>query len=44
MMMLHYYTQKGFKLNYLLNLSISEKLFYFASMETALKERADFFS
>ena len=34
---LHYYTQKGFTLDYLLNLSLVEKLFYVKSMEIQIE-------
>lgn len=40
---MHYYIQKGFSLEYLLNLSFSEKMFFTASMEKALEERETFY-
>ncbi len=36
--MMHYYLQKGFDIYKLLSLSFSEKMFYYASMHTALEE------
>lgn len=41
---LHYYLQKGFKIEYLLHLGFEEKMFYVASMEIALEERQKMFS
>jgi len=41
---LHYYTQKGFTLDYLLSLGLEARMFYVASMEKALEERERFFS
>lgn len=38
---LHYYLQKGFTLDYLLNLTTQEKLFLSASMKLAFEEKAE---
>ncbi|WP_427340651.1 hypothetical protein [Caloranaerobacter sp. DY30410] len=38
MYFLHHYLQKGFKLEYLLNLKATEKLFMIASMEQYFEE------
>ncbi len=40
--MIHYYLQKGFSPNELLNLSFSERCFYEASMELALKDKDNY--
>lgn len=37
--MLHYYLQKGITPEYLLSRSLSEKLFYRASMDIAMEEK-----
>ena len=42
--MLHFYLQKGITPEYILNLSLEERLFYFASMETAIEERRKLFA
>ena len=41
---LHFYLQKGITPEYILNLSLEERLFYFASMETAIEERRKLFA
>lgn len=41
---LHYYIQKGFKLEYLLQLGVEEKCFYYASMLKSIEEREQLFS
>lgn len=40
MQLLHHYIQKGFSLDYLLNLTVTEKLFFKASLEQYHEERA----
>ena len=40
MQLLHHYVQKGFSIEYLLNLSVAEKLFFRASLEQYHEERA----
>ncbi len=42
--MLHFYLQKGFDLDKLVNLSSMEKVFYYSSMELALEEKKSQFS
>ncbi|WP_270445735.1 hypothetical protein [Fusobacterium varium] len=37
-----YYLEKGFKLDYLLSLSETEKLFFIFSMHRARKEQAEY--
>ncbi len=37
--MIHYYLQKGFHPNYLINLSSFEKMFFYASMMLAMEEK-----
>lgn len=39
MFILHFYVQKGFTLDYLLNLSTVEKLFFKASLELELEKQ-----
>lgn len=41
MYFMHYYLQKGFRLDYLLNLSNQEKLFLSASMNLAFEEKVE---
>lgn len=36
--MIHHYLQKGFKPEYIIKLSLTEKMFYKASMEINLEE------
>lgn len=38
---MHYYLQKGFTLDYLLNLSEKEKIYLSASMSLAYEEKAE---
>ena len=42
--MLHYYIQKGWDAERFLSLDLESRLFYMASMQKALEERAQFFS
>jgi hypothetical protein len=39
--MLHHYLKKGFKPDYILNLTETEKLFFHASMELELEEEME---
>lgn len=41
--MLHHYLQRGITPVYILSLDLPSRLFYMASMETALEERAKMF-
>lgn len=44
MYFLHYYIQKGITPEYLLSLSLEERLFYYASMLKAIEERKQMFA
>lgn len=42
--MLHYYIQRGFNPEYILNLDLESKLFFKASMDITLEEKSRFFN
>lgn len=44
MYLLHYYVQRGWKIQDFLNQEPLERLFYYASMEVALEEKAKMYN